>query len=1069
MYMPGIQERIQELNKRIDDYRDWNNAFNNHFFNKKNEDEEVFLYITEEKINEIGKENNLGSLKDFLSTVLLHNDERAEFYDALCKRYIGSVNNTALKRDRSIFRFATCLINNNLYEYIPCAFLNYLVLAIYIVSMAQTNDISALGRHLKRELKQMMKEENGDYHCLEALFEELHSIHPSFLNYALTGQRYVGLLKYQLVLSDRQIESLKKSLYRNRFEFDDDSSYTEKVFKIFDYVDDEIKDLLHTSLNSIPHQKRIDDIISHFDPEEYEADENVESRRIVGTFVHALYFNPDPELEEECCRLVLLTDVCSLPIQCNDFEICPELYDRIGGYNPNHVKVNKSDQIKLEDYKLSSDKVLIRPLKNDGIVFFKKYSDSYYIETRNQCTGETYVAVSNRKLRTWNGWIEKHGSENPEEIPSDIILPVLGVGWHLFVCSSGFDAPYYKDTLEIDEKGKVQINKRQILQKGGIIPNNKKNVYLANALPYFEFPVKIDRDKLKVSINIDNKNVAEGESYHLFVKDENKLIIDIKDNAFVSGYSHEFDLLIEYNSDLFTGCCVSSFYICGQDVKYPEKLFKYDKWGQVVDEGSEMDELICGNIVAGAEHCYLRGVAANLGNLGQVDKNDLSSFYFINLLAACCFMNEGRPITTQILKKCIRYAATRTNIDYLSDGCFVSRLRNLLVNSGYICPSYGKQTLYQAIPPTFVKIPAPVNVEKKQGATYWYMLCGCYTQHFMADLISYCENEERNLTIRQKSQSGKSASSAYSLLPPVLLLDNNFDPEDFNNKTGNHCICNNGDLSMEILSKLPSIIDYSGTLKRFDGIMNISLLDDDGNNFPRIRTSIAEGYKRTKWIEDAEGYKYSPIRDFAWMELYCKYKQNAPMLLYSTTGEICIPDNIHLPYLLQRVMFLMNVGQPQYKKVFICNNEFTHDEFYSPMKIYNIGTNTDRLCKIISLLTGQNCTEDNKQILKVQSHLKYSIQLWKRKEKFSKKDKFILTLKYIGKKDYEAIATFDSTYISRDGKHQKVIGTPNSIFSTLITHPYGTWDMLGINFVDNKFLEELPSVEDYDIEEIEIK
>lgn len=61
------------------------------------------------------------------------------------------------------------------------------------------------------------------------------------------------------------------------------------------------------------------------------------------------------------------------------------------------------------------------------------------------------------------------------------------------------------------------------------------------------------------------------------------------------------------------------------------------------------------------------------------------------------------------------------------------------------------------------------------------------------------------------------------------------------------------------------------------------------------------------------------------------------------------------------------------------------------MKIYNIGTNTDRLCKIISLLTGTGCIEGNKQILKVQSHLKYSIQLWKRKEKFSKKNKFILT------------------------------------------------------------------------------
>ena len=122
--MPGIQERIQELHKRIDDYRDWNNAFNNYFFNKRNEDEEVFLYITEEKINEIGKENNLGSLKDFLSTVLLNKDERAEFYDVLYRRYIGGTNDTGLKRDPSIFCFATCLINKNLYKYIPCAFLN---------------------------------------------------------------------------------------------------------------------------------------------------------------------------------------------------------------------------------------------------------------------------------------------------------------------------------------------------------------------------------------------------------------------------------------------------------------------------------------------------------------------------------------------------------------------------------------------------------------------------------------------------------------------------------------------------------------------------------------------------------------------------------------------------------------------------------------------------------------------------------------------------------------------------------------------------------------------------------
>ena len=204
-------------------------------------------------------------------------------------------------------------------------------------------------------MKGEIQRENGNYFSLEDLFSALSQKYPSFRYYKLTDQRYIGLLKYQLVLSRDQIARLKEALYKNVFEFDDEMTYYEKVEKIIDYVDDDLKSLLRESINSKPHQRRIEDILSNFDPDEYKREhEGLENttRKQVGKFVYALYLKDEP-------KLVLLTDVRD-QIKKDEYFIQAEDLDYLGSYNPNHVKCNGSDKVELRKIHLGGDTVDIK-------------------------------------------------------------------------------------------------------------------------------------------------------------------------------------------------------------------------------------------------------------------------------------------------------------------------------------------------------------------------------------------------------------------------------------------------------------------------------------------------------------------------------------------------------------------------------------------------------------------------------------------------------------------------------------------------------------------------------------
>ena len=1060
------------MNKLIDQYVSWNKVFEDYFFHRQGSEEEIFLYVTKDLIDELGNKNGLGGCDKFLKMILMTKETRSTFYAELLFRFVG--NYRIKTNNASILESASAnLINQNLYRHLPCAFLNYIVLVVLIVSEAQSDSVTAIGNHLSRYLRDHIRGENGRREYLEMLFDELHRLYPNFKNYNLVpGQRYIGLLKYQLVLSVNQIERLKESLYKNGFTFDEDLTYNEKVSKIYDYVDDDLKTLLISSLDSEPYRKRFDDILSNFDAEVYaESHQQLKERTYLGRFVHALYFGDGDY------RLVLLTDIKDITAHDNHTSIESERYDSLGGYNPKHVLYDGLDKVYIRDYKLSTSSCNITSLGNKGVVFLQKYNDDYYIETRMLSERETYILVKDQSSikQSWNRFVSNNIDRRIEQIPlTEDIFNIFGRGWLVFISDNGFISQYYKDTLSIGTKKGV-LSKPIITMSGGIIPNNKKNVYLSNALPYFIFPVNIDRQGLKLSINLDDKTLHEGVDYDVYIQDYKNLIINLKKYDFYNDISSIIDIDIDYKSERFTQRLTQSFSICGQSVDYKqEELLMYNKWGELITDKDD-SAILTGFNVKCAELQPMRGVSLNIEPECVLDLDHLLPFYFINLVSATCFMTENKMITNNVLQKCIKYTATRTRVNYSADLNFISRLKNLLVNSGYLSPSYVRGcTRYQANPPTFIALPS----SKGGNQDRFYMLAGCYTQKYLVGLVNYCREHEIEIYLQKKNEIN--ASAAYSLVPPIILIQSKFDPHSFMEETKCLCGYNDDDFALSLLTKVPSIAEYEHTLREIDEDMfNIDLEplnNSEENLFPRVRNSSAKDFTRSRWIELERGhYAASSVKDYAWMELFCRYKQNKPIFVSSRNGKLYIPDNIHLPYIVQRVLFIMNVGQPEYLKTFILNNQISdlnHEPLFTKVKMYSIGVNSERLSTFIQVLTSKNIYNENSlvQLTEGNPSLYYQIDLFTRSfvNISHKEPKYYLTLTDKSKNRVIAYANSKSVYVLEDNHYYKVHGTPNEIFSLLVDFRKRIYNLEDHGIVRTDEIVSLPDFDHYQKETIEL-
>ncbi len=1043
-------------------YQNWNNAFRKYFFEDKEDGEEIFLFVNEDIINQIGESNGLGNTDEFLSVVLVPKDDR---YDALGTkkhgwRKCGANLEGSLKdnyESSGIFRFAYALscdseLSKN---FCYCPYLNYIILVVYLAGLAQQGRLpfktqenidkyNRPGVKIRNAIVDYIKEYIGDgetcgFDYLENLFAKLHATYPDFKNYNFTGKRYVGLLKYQLIVSSAQIRQIEDAIYEHGFDFSEWDSYERIVNILKDHVDSEIKKLLKSSLNSkegAPYRKRLEGIIRNFDAEKYAERNTEKQRKFVGSLYRTIYFGDDQ------ARLILLTDVRAYSLVENNspYTIIAEETDSIRGLNPNHVLINGKDCATMIVDSYNGHEFNLKAFSNGVVVFFEKYNENYYIETKQlSYNTTTYIALKNSGSGRADAlrFIET-SARNCRKLNVDL----LGDDWTMY-SAAGFKEQYYKDTV-FDRVGK--LTSPRIVMRGGITSPQKKEVYLVSALPYFEFPIEINENNLSVKVNIEGRNAECGEDYKSIIVGR-KLIIDILNYDLSREFSDDLEVTIEYKSEEFSDSLKSFFSICGQPVSYQaENLKKYDRWGQIASVDST--PFISGNAITGVDTVPLTGTIQKPETRDFVLDEDMPKFYFIHLLAANLYLNTDYCITRKTLEKCIRYTATRTGVDYLGDEHFVRHLRNALINGGYICADYsGSRPKYQAIPPLFAKLPRAAQTDNTASFT----LTGCFTRQFMTDLLDYCDSNNVSVKIEEKNRV--SSSNVLDLFPPAILLGGNFQVEEFRNACDHQFEYIDGteDRAMEMLRLSHEVTSYKDVLGEQGYGLRLEPVKDE--RFPRVVTSLAGGYRRCKWIELNEGeYRESTINDFDWMEVYCRYAQEQKVL-WKRANEVFIPRKFALPYLVKRALFMMNRGLPDHVKAFIVDSPFVSSEpLFTTFRYYLIGVDNGHADRLAQVLTGSTLY-DNDRVVSSNNYLDCTIKLFTRKDGFKTTAKYIM---YIKAHFDEFLATRDSVYVKHDGQYRLVDGrgeTVNEQLSKFIKNRNNrqSWEQLGIRVTTDVF------------------
>lgn len=1063
------------------DFINWNNALWDYFFSR-DADEEVFLFVDQSILDQIGRDNGLGDHNDFVKTFQVPWDKRFNLYDELYQLEKGykpnrtTSDNQELKSN-NILKFAQVLGENLVKPY----YFSYAVLVMYYASQTINENEQAVGKYIKNKLG------ITNYDPIVDLFNWLHDDHPEFKNKLKTQQRIIGLIKYQLLLSPAEIRDINEALYKISYEDDYSLSYVDKILKIKDYVNDHVKDILKESLSNSDYQYRINNIFETFDLDSYRKAHQAQTpTSVLENFALYLDFS-----EGRGFRLLSSYRPFGKAVISqgdNHFIFTPSI-DSIDCYNNEFVELNGNEFVELKEYSLITQNLEIKPIALGDVAFFYKQREGGYIQSRNSYNKKLYIFVkkdrSGKKIVQWENWAADNATNCRRIDESYDVSDLTQERWALYL-ADGLTAPYYTK-----QEGWNLINKvRSISKRGGIKCGN--NVYLVNALPYFEFPDDINEQGLNLIVEKGGSQLSHNVDYRFFIQG-NKLIIDlIKDIDYED--SRLIEVTINYTNpdtnELLTPDTPDGklkFYVRGQNIVYnQDELYSFNKWGEKTD-GTERN--IQGNIISGITHRDL-GRASHI-----IDTNDFGSdyadpFYFINLLASCIYMESDGKITRQRLEKCIKYTSTRLNIQSNEDG-FTTKVISLLVNSGYIAADY-RTSHYQAIPPAFTKIPRSFHAGSTNQV---WMLTGAYTRKFMKDLDDLCtkkaDGSKRNVPVSIRLRYSKrldNSRGSMKLLPPIILLGGNFDPVEFKNRFPHHLfdVINKHDQALEMLSLASPVSEYDKTMETIprDSVDVSRFVKPKSQEFPRVREDNPYEYNNHIYIEKSEqGDFFKPSISEKWNDLFCYYKRNKPFIIKGTE-HIYLPEDLRLPSLIQRSLFIMNVGLPAFKKVFICDNPST--VMFTRMKSYKI--NDDRLQTVYKILTGNNDLNNyclRERIVSSRNNRNenwtFQIKLWNKNDKEELNKEIPDRVLVLENVDYryntsEIIAAsslfknkkghVQSTYVMKEGRLLEVTSGCNEIMSYIIKHPY--WQYKDIHYAEHPAVFALPNRELYNIEEITI-
>ena len=823
---------------------------------------------------------------------------------------------------------------------------------------------------------------------------------------------YAGRILYHLPLSASTRNKIQDAIYKSSvWKLIDSKTFLEIIGIIMNSLKDvkaneELRDILLKCYSANDYKgisaRKVQSVIDDFDIDVYES--KIAERKqsadysqtiVSGEFALGVFFPNDDEGTEN--SIVLLTTV-QQSVNEKGYEIKEGKSGTLAGYNTSFVTFEKSPNIELKDYSLRTNKYNVVPLRTEDVIFFYEYDDSLFIQTRIIKPAKSYyIAVRVGKEDEFEQWCERNKTIITEKISKEISSALFGTNWTIYYTIEKINGQYYQKE---ESYTSGQQESSSIVMKGGIKKNN--GAYFINALPYFEIPPIINPEEIKVFLNL---NGVYDENKYIYGVVDNKIIIDIKEMPIDSSEVAYVDICLEHNGNDY---CYS-INVCGQSICYnPLYTYKYNKFGVLTNDKNDCS--FYGN------HIDKKYQTENIQGIFQINKEDFShisdDLYFTNLLAACCYDSEYSEITHAKFRKCVSYAATRLNIDIQKEG-FISNTKRLFGKAGIVHFDYSTSKC-QAIPPSFMRV--PFSVHQTTGSQL-LMLGGCYTRSFIADLIDFCN--DHNVSIF--SINGKRHSDEEKLLPPIILVGHNFSPSKFSNEYNQQCdILDDNDFALSLLNMVPT---YNEICSQFHFEHNDSheflprLEPSSEPLLPRIRSMRSTSTQRVRYIEKANNV-FAEIKNgmTAWASVYCHHEQNTPMVITQRDYSVYLPVTLMLPNYVERALFLMNMGLPETKKVFVCFNP--GNSYFSLMNQYKLH-NEERCNVFAKKITGAEVSESN-MLVRNCIHTKHKMDFYKSNLNGSKYREKYMVLRDINGVDILAVAHNHKVYLNCQGTFFRV-------------------------------------------------
>ena len=1039
-------------------YFEWNEALRNLFLTKSTE-EMIQIHVDDKTLQEIGERHQF--------VLLPEENYRTQFEKTVvnfCKTFYGTKNLLRVAMDMKKDKLYAVTEDKRIVKSIdnrPKIYeVPYFSIIIYVLinlDNGQTQQWNNVHQTLK-----LGKGDTLDHCAILPLWEDLHQYNQSFDKDASVYDRedsqrgdYIGRLKFHMPLPSFVRRRIHDAMYKTGIwkltESKDFGYIISRICSSFRDPNDEAKriidNIMHLQFSTNDKTgvslRKLQSVIDEFDIDDYkkkieERQRSSEDRktRICGNFALAVYYPEDNE--EEPNSIVLLTTV-DQEVSLGKYTIEEGGAGTLAGYNTSLVKYNDSYSVKIEEHSITNSNILIKPLPIDDVVFFYEYDPTLFIQTRDIVPAHSYlIAVRQGKEESFLSWCQDNGNRVHKLSATD---EVYGNGWSVFEASNGLTGTFYEQSL-VTEEHEYQTDIPDL--KGGIEveKNRYKDRYFINALPYIKLPISIDAKTLSKSniyFNIDNRPY---ENYKLIISGQ-KLIIDIEDIPVLTEEIATCDIALYISNEKIL---YRSFEICGQSVQYEESdLYKYDRYGRKSDS-NEIQFVYCGNHIAKDYMSIQQVRGAYIPQLEEV-KAIPTELYCVNLLAACCYHSPTEEIDNEQFRKAISYAATRLGIDIQKAG-LVDNVKYTLAKAGIINIDFVSKK-YQAIPPSFTKVPFALD---RIIGHQLYMLSGCYTRAFFADLMDYCLNKNISLYTPKKKQEvagekeqkierNEDFNDASKLLPPFILLDYKFDAHEFIKEYGHKCdIISDHDMAGSFINIIPQWMQkISASLTFYKTTENeLYLKPAKVKFFPRIRQ---DNNKNTKhYYVERDINEFALIEDKSlksWFTMYCYSNGNSPMVIICRDQSILLPVSMQLPIYVQRSLFIMNLGLPSTRKVFVCNEQ-NGTGYYSLMHCYKL-YDQERCKRFVEKLTGHSVNDS--PLVREAKYPNYKMEYWKSKDKGSRKTDRYLILYQMDllsrSKSILAIGTANQVFLKSHSDFKKLeVPSLNEAMSFLIL---GNW------------------------------